>query len=234
MFGMGLALHRSSKRLSCSHTLDAYRTYALERARSMSKHSNKNTCQHRYMLKPSWHQPLLGLLQCVPPPLLLQPPPSLLQLGEGVRSWVGGHGWVLDERMRGLDLGGRWAGEGGRHRGGVVTQLGRDPGVHSSRSLHWSGTWWLAAGCRPPGAAGAATGKQTEWETRWISKDLTKNIENRALPPLRLVHLGQYVMQLNYWFHFVLLSEVKVTDNMQSTWTMAVDIFMLSKYNPLF
>lgn len=125
------------------------------------------------MLKPSWHQPLLGLLQCVPPPLLLQPPPSLLQLGEGVRSWVGGHGWVLDERVRGLDLGGRWAREGGRHRGGVVTQLGRDPGVHSSRSLHWSGTWWLAAGCRPPGATGAATGKQRWWEMRWSSKDLS-------------------------------------------------------------
>lgn len=64
--------------------------------------------------------------------------------------------------MRGLDLGGRRAGEGRRR--GVVPQLGRDPGVHGSRSLHRSRTWRLAAGCRPPRATGAATGKQTGTE----------------------------------------------------------------------
>lgn len=123
------------------------------------------------MLKASWHPPLFGLLQCVPLPLLLQPPPSLLKLGEGVWSGVGGHSRVLDERVGGLDLGGCWTGDGRRHRGGVVAQLGRDPGVHSSGSLHRSGTRWLGAGCGPPGAAGAATGKQTGRELRWDGKN---------------------------------------------------------------
>lgn len=72
-----------------------------ERQRSKKKgESVPRSCR-----PPGRDPPLLGLLQCVPPLLLFQPPPSLLQLGEGVGSRIGGHSWILDERVRGLDLG---------------------------------------------------------------------------------------------------------------------------------
>lgn len=100
--------------------------------------------------------PLLGLLHSVPPPLLLQPPAGLLQLGEGVWRRVGGHGRVLDEGVRGLDLGRRRAGDGGRSGRRVVAQLRRHPGVHGARPLHRRRPRGLAAGGRSPGAAGAA------------------------------------------------------------------------------
>lgn len=113
-----------------------------------------------------WDAPLLGLLHCVPLPLLLQPPAGLLQLGEGVWRRVGGHGRVLDEGVRGLDLGRGRAGDGRRAGRRAVAQLRRHPGVHGAGSLHRRGPRSLAAGGRSPGAAGAAAAGDTEEEHR--------------------------------------------------------------------
>lgn len=105
--------------------------------------------------------PLFGLLHRVPLPLLLQPPAGLLQLGERVWRRVGGHGRVLDEGVRGLDLGRRRAGDGRRAGRRAVAQLRRHPGVHGAGTLHRRRPRSLAAGGCSPGAAGAAAAGDT-------------------------------------------------------------------------
>lgn len=110
------------------------------------------------------HLPLLRWLRD-----LFQSAAGLLKLCQGVWWGQGGHGRVLDERVRGLDLGGRRAGDGGGHRGGVVAQLSRHPRVHGAGALHRRRARRLAAGPRPPRATGAAAEREEREEARGIN-----------------------------------------------------------------
>lgn len=76
------------------------------------------------------HLPLLGLDSSRLNLLLLEPAAHLLQLDEGAGSWVGGHGGILDERVRRLH---------------VVPQLGAGARVNRPRSLRRAETGSLVA-----------------------------------------------------------------------------------------